>query len=346
MNKILSIIGLFALLTSVTAHAAEDPGRQRGSSSQGKADKTAAVGGQFLKIGVGARASAMGGAYSAVANDLTSLYWNPAGLANLHTITAEFDYCQYFADMSHSFAGASVPIGADFAAGISFTSFGTNAIPVTTIDHPEGTGATYDINDMAVGITFAGFLTEQFSFGITAKYINNSIASVSSSGVAFDIGTLYETGIQGIKLGFAIQNLGGEQEYQGQDLGSQKKLYEELWQAPLDVSYISSAYSLPLIFRAGVASDIYTQDEHKVTGAFDFITVSDVAEQYNLGAEYTWNDLLSLRAGYQFGNEQLGFSGGVGIKYLGSGFGGRFDYSISPTANLGLVNRFSIGVTL
>jgi len=87
-------------------------------------------------------------------------------------------------------------------------------------------------------------------------------------------------------------------------------------------------------------------DKHSITAAFDFTTFSDVPEEYALGAEYTYSDIVSLRAGYLFGQDQMGFSAGIGIKYDGPGFIGKFDYAISPTFDLGLVNRFTIGLSL
>lgn len=315
-------------------------------SSGGQFKKVGAAGGQFLKIGPGGRANGMAGAYGAVANDLTAIYWNPAGVADVKDMAGAFSYTQWFAGFSHSFAALALPLGDNFVAAASLTAFGSDDIPVTTIEFPDGTGNTYRYNDIAVGVTFSGYLTDQFSFGITAKYISSALASLNSSGFAFDIGTMYATGIQGIKLGFSIHNLGTEQEFSGVDLNSTKKFIEQLYSAPIDVKYVASPYSLPLIFRAGLSSDIFESEEHKLVGAVDFVTLSDTPEQFALGAEYTWNNFLSVRAGYRIGSDQLGFGGGIGLKYSGGGFSGQLDYAINPTADLGLINRLSIAVTM
>jgi hypothetical protein len=84
--------------------------------------------------------------------------------------------------------------------------------------------------------------------------------------------------------------------------------------------------------------------EHRWLLALDFETLSDVPEQFAIGTEYTWNDLLSLRAGYRFNQSVFGLSGGIGLRYIGSGFDGMLDYSIQPTTTLGIVNRFSVTV--
>ena len=344
MKRILSIIfiGMILVFSANQLKAAEDVN----SPSAGEFLKVGAAGGQFLKIGVGPRASAMGGAYGAVANDLTSIFWNPAGLADIEGVGAYFGYTSWFLGFSHNFAAACLPLGEDFTAAVHFTNFTSDEIPITTMSTPRGDGTYYTVGDVAFGLSFSGYLTEQFSFGITGKYVSNGFASMNADGIAFDIGTMYETGIQGIKLGFSIHNLSTKLQYQGQDLRSTKKLWTAMDASPRDVEYLSSDYNLPLIFRAGVASDIIKNDDHNLIGAVDFITYSDVPEQFSLGAEYTWKDLVSLRGGYILGSDSFGLSGGAGLKYIGGGFKGMIDYSITPVEYLGWVNRFSVSLNI
>lgn len=340
--KPIALVGIFLLLFSSSLFAVGDDVQQ--GTSGGEFIKVGASGGQFLKLGIGARANGMGGAYGAVANDLTSVFWNPAGLADIKGMSANFSYTQWFADYSHNFAALAMPLGGDFVATAHIISFSTGDIPITTLNEPEGTDSEYSVDDLAGGVTVSGYLTEQFSFGVTAKFVKQGFASLSSMGVAFDVGTMYETGIQGIKLGFSIHNLGTKQNFSGEDLSDMKKLYEALNAAPLDVDYPTSEFSLPLTFRAGVSSVIIRTEEHYLLAAFDFVTMSDVPEQFSVGAEYTWHNLISFRGGYLFGHDQLGLSGGVGIKYIGGGFKGEVNYSINPMTDLGLINRISIAV--
>jgi hypothetical protein len=315
-----------------------------GTTSGGDFTKVGAAGAQFMKIGIGPRAAGMAGAYGAVADDLTSVFWNPAGLANVNSIQATFNYTSWFAGFDHNFGAIALPIGDNFTAALHMASFGSDRIEITTIDNPDGLGTYYSVADIALGLTFSGYLTDQFSFGITAKYISNTFASMGADGVAFDFGTMYETGIQGIRLGFSIHNLGPEQQYEGEDLRTSKKIWEDLDAAPLDATYITTPFALPLIFRAGIAADIVEMDEHKLIGSFDFLTLSDTPEQFALGLEYTWNDLLSVRGGYLLGHDQFNLAGGVGINYFTGSFMGQLDYSISPTSDIGLVHRIGISI--
>ncbi len=343
MIKILSMILIFGIL-SIEAYSVGEGNTQ--ASSGGEFVKVGAAGAQFLKIGVGARANALAGAYSALGNDLTSIFWNPAGVADLKRISANFSYTQWFAGFGHNYAAIALPIGESFTAAVNIISLSSDKIMVTTIDRPEGTGTHYYINDLAFGVTLGGYLSESFSFGINAKYIRNSFSSLASSGIAFDVGTMYKTGIQGIKLGVSISNLGSEQQYTGQDLRTTAKLVSSLNMSPIDAEYIASAYSIPIIFRAGLSSDIIDEETNKLSASCEFTTLSDTKEQFAFGVEYTWNKMVVVRGGYRFGLDQMGLAGGLGLTYPGGGFNGSLDYSITPTKNLGLVNRVSINLGL
>ncbi len=320
---------------------------QSSSTAADEQTKIGSAGGQFLKIGVGARATGMGGAYSGLSNDITSIYWNSAGIADVEGISANFSYTQWFAGLSHNFVAASMPVGEQYRAAISITSFSSGDIPVTTLQNPDGTGTQYSLSDLAIGLTFGGKLTDQFSFGVTGKYIQQSFSNVSSTGMVFDIGTMYRTDLQGLRIGFSINNLGSEFSYSGQDLVATTEPTTGLGQRPTETQIVAKSYSMPLSFRAGVAADVFEDDEvNKLVVAADFETLSDAPEQYAIGAEYTWNDFVSVRAGYRIGQEQLGLAGGAGLKYESGGFKGSIDYSINPTTNFGLLNRLSLNINL
>lgn len=350
-----------AIVSCCTVALAQSNPRDNAQGSSGEQfRKVGAAGGQFLKIGVGARAQAMGGAFSGLANDLSSLFYNNAGLIDMKGYAANVSYTQWFGGYSHNFLAGSIPVGDKYRVGLSIVSLSSGDIPYTTLDRQDELGITYSVQDFALGGTFSAFLTEQFSFGVTLKYVQNSIASLSSSGLVGDVGTMYRFG--GVRVGFSINNLGAQQQYTGQDLNQKSDIVKELQSQQVDVTLVTSPYNLPLSFKAGIAFDMITEffgdgesqadlnanvaREHRWLLAADFETLSDVSEQFAIGTEYTWNDLLSLRGGYRFGHDQFGLSGGVGIRYTGGGFDGSLDYSIQPTSRIGIVNRLSIGLRL
>jgi hypothetical protein len=311
--------------------------------------KAGGSGSQFLKIGVGARAMGMGGAFAGVSDDISALYWNPAGIASLKGVNIGFEYNSWFADMKHSFLGLSFPVSDDYKIGLSVDMLDAGSIEITTLTSPEGTGSSYSVSDIAVGGTIAGRLTEQFSFGITLKYIQNTIFDLNATTLAIDAGTLYDLGLDGLKLGLSVTNLGGEAAFEGQSLSVSVDrpgdAASNINSRPLDAQLTNTPYSLPLSFRGGLSYDFFRGKENQnLVVAADFIHLSDNPEKFHVGAEYVWNDLLSLRGGYQARYDELGFTVGGGVKFNSESFSGSFDYVYASLGVLGASNR--IGVRL
>lgn len=303
--------------------------------------------GNFLNIPIGARAIGMGGGFAGVADDNTALYWNPAGIMQNKGTSASYGYMSLFAGITHNYAAATFPLSESYKGGISVITYGTDDIEMTTMFKQDGTGATYRASDLALALTLAGQLTDQFSFGITGKLVNLNIASLNASGVAFDAGTLYRPGLWGLKVGFAVQNLSAPFRYSGSNLVRAGGFNTTTGNQNPDVEIQGLSGSLPLTFRAGLSSDALLEgkDDHKLVVASEFSTSSDRSEFLSLGAEYTWNDLISARVGYQFGTQDaFGISGGIGVRYQTGSFLGEIDYAIRPHKTLGLVNAITASV--
>lgn len=343
MKKIfclLLIIGLAAFSANKTYAYNEN----FGLTDDSEVLKAGAAGAQFLKVGVGARAMAMGGAYSSIADDPTAMYWNPAGLANVQQVATNFSWSNWFANYKHNFAAVSIPFSRSLVVGFNMVSFGTDRVEVSTLEDPN-TGTYYSINDLSFAATVAGYLTQEFSFGFTARYSRNAFADLSAGGVSFDFGTMYNTGIlNNMKLSFAIQNLGPQMEYSGKDLYTTKKLVEDLTMSGIQATYISNPYSIPLTFRAGLSSFIYDNDEYRWLLAGDFVTISDAAESYHVGTEFTYlvgGFDLSARSGFTVNHDQVGYAGGVGLSY-DMNFGiGRLDYCFIPSKDFGVISKIT-----
>ena len=134
-----------------------------------KSGTTAAV---FLEIPVGARAMGMGGAFVGTANDVTSLYWNTAGIARLPRNEALFAHNEWLADTKFDYAALAVPLEDFGTLGLSFTSLSMDDMLVRTVEKPDGTGERFSAGSFAVGLHYARNLSEKFSIGFTAKYIS------------------------------------------------------------------------------------------------------------------------------------------------------------------------------
>jgi hypothetical protein len=338
------LLVLLLILPLFKLSAIEENAKVYSASNATNFTKVGADGAQFLKIGIGARGTGMAGAFSALTNDLTALFYNPAGINDQEGVTTNFSYTQWFGGFSHNFAAVAFPISSEYRVAVSFVNFTTGDIEETTLLQDKGTGRNYSVNDMSMQLTFAGKLTDQFSFGVTAKYVQLGFADVSSGGIALDVGTHYDTGIEGIKFGFSVHNLGTDQAYSGQGLSDREKVNEFIGALPKDLEYTAYKFSMPLTFRLGFGKEILKDDMNKLEAEFDFVASSDSPEQYVFGAEYSWNDFVFVRGGYLIGHDQLGLAGGLGLNYSSGGFAGSIDYSINPTADIGLINRFTVGL--
>jgi len=305
---------------------------------------------QFLKIEAGARAIAMGGAFVAVDNDATALYWNPAGIARLSNIETVLIHTNWLADVSFDFVGLVLPLGSFGTLGLSITSLSMGEKIVRTVANPEGTGEKYSAGDIAVAVSYAKNLTDRFSIGFSTKYIQQNIWNMNSSSIALDIGTLFTTGFYGMKIGMSISNFGGKMKLEGKDtqifydqdipkLGNNDRIPAQL---------TTDEFDLPLIFRVGLAMDVISSESNRITLAIDAVHPNDNTENLNLGAEYVFDNLLFLRTGYKnlfTRDSEEGFTIGAGIEY--NAFSGsllKIDFAYQDFGLLDNIQKFSLGL--
>ena len=304
----------------------------------------------FLEIGVGARAVAMGGSYVAVANDASALYWNPAGIAWINGVQSEMMHTEWLGGTSFDYVGLAIPVPLlQSSFGVSFTSLDYGESLVRTVDRPEGTGERYGAHDFAIGLTYAVALTDRFSFGISGKYISQKIWSESGSTMAMDLGVFYSTMFEGLRLGAAISNFGGEISLGGRHLTT---IHDpDVRVANFDrvpVDYKVGSYPLPLIFRVGLSYYKKIGSFGDILVAMDVLHPSNTTESINLGMEYGFGNMFYFRAGYQNLYERDSVNGltlGGGIDYYLAGrMGIRVDYAWSDWGILENTQRFSLGL--
>ncbi len=304
----------------------------------------------FLEIGVGARAQAMGGAYAALSNDPSGLYYNPAGIVWVDRAQIELMHSEWLVGSKYDFVGVVLPLpflNSSIGASMIMLDYGEQ--PVRTVERPEGTGEIWDARDYAVGLSWALALTDRFSFGLTGKYINQNIWHESGSAVGIDLGIHYNTLLKGLKLGLAMCNFGNEIGLRGRDLDTSvdpDEKNENIDRVPAE--YKTGTYPLPLLFRFGIA---YERNLGKLGSALISMDVnhpSNATESINIGAEYGFGGLFYLRTGYANLLEKDKINGltlGGGLDYYRRGsMGVRIDYAYSDWGILEESHRFSVGI--
>ncbi len=305
---------------------------------------------QFLKIGVGSRAVGMGEAFVATANDVSAIYWNPAGLANLKSNEAIFFHSDWLAGINYDFAAFSVPLGAWGSFGGFFSGLTVPDDKVRTVHDPEGTGELFGASDIALGISYAKNVTDRFSFGLNGKFIKESIWNMSATSVAMDVGILYRSQLKDLRIGMMMSNFGTEMQMSGRnallfvDIDPTINGNNDQIRAHLDME----KWDIPLQFRVGLAFDPIKTSVMRLTVGADAVHPSDNNEYLNGGIEYAFKEMLFLRGGYRgLGIDQLegGLTLGGGFQY---DFGGtakiRLNYAYVDYGRLDSVNRYSISV--
>ena len=288
---------------------------------------------QFLKIGVGARATAMGETFVAVANDASALYWNPAGIVQSPKNELIVSHVNWLVDIKHEFIGYVHHLNRTNAIGVQFTSLHTEDMPVTTEFQPFGTGEYFTFSDVLFGITYASKLTDRFSFGGTVKYFNETLDDISMNGVLIDFGTFYRIGIGSARFAVAVTNFGGQLTPTGET-------------RLLDGTTIDDfqSFNPPTLFRVAYAQEIIENDQNEVTTSIQLNHPNDNSENINLGIEYRWRSVIALRGGYKLNVDEESLSLGAGVKASAGGLDLTVDYSFSNFGLLGAVNRFSFNV--
>ncbi|MBI1967065.1 MAG: PorV/PorQ family protein [Gemmatimonadetes bacterium] len=267
----------------------------------GSVDNTAYGGasGEFLLLGAGARGAALGGAYAALATDVTALYYNPGGLAQLPRPGAMFSSYSYVSDTRYSWAGIAFPFpGGVRSVGVSLGTFGFSDQPVYTIDDPEGDGRTYSVSETFVGFTYSQNFSDRFSAGITAKFINDGLGETNASAFAVDFGTSFHAmiGERPIRAGFVLQNLGSVLRYDGAglDVGVQREPPLGTPQIPQEDQpsrLRTSGWTLPVLFRVSAALDVWTQGVNRVTVLSEFNQPNNTKPSAGLGLEWAASNL-------------------------------------------------------
>ncbi|HVP36940.1 MAG TPA: PorV/PorQ family protein [Terriglobales bacterium] len=311
--------------------------------------KVGTSGAQFLKIGVGAQNIGKGEAVTASIADVTSVFWNPAGLASLRGSELSFTHTEWIAEINYDNISYGFPLG----SGVGGIFVGILSMPnfeETTVEQPEGTGVSFTCYDLVVGASYSRRITDRLTTGINAKLVRQVIWELSANGVAFDAGFQYETGFKSLKLGMSMLNFGSTMSYTGQQLKHEAQIFPDAPPTYQDVpvQVESESYPLPLTFRIGLAYNFLENENNLLTANLDGIQPNDGRELGALGLEYSYKKTFFVRLGYEYCSEtgyERGFTAGAGLNYkLSTNFNAKFDYAYADFGRLDQVHRFTFGI--
>ena len=342
-HKILIYIILQIILLSCYALGQE----RLSSTSISKIGTTIA---QFLKIGVSARSIGMGDAFVAVANDVSAISINPAGLARMPGYEVLFTHTNWLADTKYDFGALSLNLYNVGTLAFMVSAFSSGDMLVRTIEQPDGTGERFSTQDFLIGVAYSRNLTNNFSIGITGKYISQRLWHMQASTIAVDVGLLYSTPFWGINLGASISNFGSNMSLEGRDTKfAQDPDPQNLGNVKIvNAEYEMLSYPLPLTFRVGLAKDLVSTENHIITVAIDALSPNDNYEALNAGMEYGWSETLFLRAGYKSllrDDSEEGLTAGFGLNLrLFQTTWIKLDYAYADFGRLERTDRFSLSI--
>ena len=293
-------------------------------------DGAGTTGAAFLKIEGGSRPVGMGGAFAGLANDINTIFWNPAGLTAVHD--QELTAMQHFsfADINNQTIGYAQRVdrlvwGASFLG--SFTEIERRQGPT------EDPDSTVTVGGFATGLSFAYPLGTAMSIGGTAKVISEQLDIQNAYGAAADVGVILRLFDNHLGIGVAVQNAG----------------------------VLDGGENLPMALRAGVAYRMWkqpmveegTEETMPPRELWAFVAdanlpLIDANPSFHIGAERWFYDSVAARLGYQIGmneNPSTGLSLGVGVRRSGedalANIDFQFDYAFVPDAYVGNAHRIS-----
>jgi len=290
LNKILMIAMMLALFADVFAGG----GKRNGTG-----------GAQELLLPIGARGLAMSGAYLSGITGLDAIFYNPAGLG-VSDVSAEamFSYMSYIADINFTFAAAAVHMEGFGSLGFSIRSLDFGDIPVTTVSDPYGTGSTFSPTFVVVGATYSNALTDRIRVGVNFNLISETIMRSSATGFAMDAGVQYNglAGVEGLKFGVVLKNLGPQMSYDGPDL-LRTAIDQNGNRGPQLYSIKGAPFELPSQLELGLAYEQRFSDEYQAIFATAFQNNNFSNDEYKFAGEFNYDQTVYIRAGYTFVNE-------------------------------------------
>ena len=270
---------------------------------------------RWAEIETGTRAIGMAGSQVASGNDISALPYNPASICFINKNEIFSSSSNYLAGTKHYTMAYGTKVSSSDFVGFHLFIFDSGDMPeAVAIEGQESlTGKMFKFQGLAARLSYGRQMTDRLNLGATFKVLNESVTSgdLSMTGIGFDIGSNFDTGIYGMTLGMCISNFGPEARYMGDGLDVPADDEGESQDEQKKTEY----HPMPLTFRVGLEKAVLENDMHNLTISADAINPLDYDLYGTMGAEYSWNNLAFVRLGYHLGHDTAGLSVGGGIDY-------------------------------
>ena len=272
-------------------------------SFAGSGKRIGTAGALELLIPVGSKGAALNGANQALSSGLDAIYWNPAGIARSSAQSeVMFSRLNYIADIDLTYLAAMVRFQGLGVFAFSLRNLDFGDIAVTTEEQTDGTGEFFSPTYITAGLSFSKIMTDRIAFGITGKIISESIMRESATGFALDIGVQYSSGPGGYRLGVVLKNLGPNMKFDGPDLEEKHQpTSTEPETGPEPRRIVIQSFELPSTLDLGVGYEFLLGEQNSLLLSGDFVNNNFSLDEIKIGTEYSLNDIIFIRGGYNFG---------------------------------------------
>lgn len=317
----------------------------------GAGNRAGTGGASELMIPTGTRDIAMGGSTIATTSGIEALFWNPAGVSRLnHSASVYISHMSYIADIGVDYGAVAANFEGFGVVSLSLKSLTIGDIPVTTTQNPDGTGQNFTPQFFTAGLTYSRSLSDRIAVGLTTNYVSERMGDVSASGVAFSVGVIYDNlgSVDGLSLGVTVKNIGPQMKFEGPGLNTLATV-SNLTRGPNYLKVDAAAFELPssIEFGLGYRTSFAGENALLLSTTFQNNNFSD--DEYKLGAEYSFQNTLFLRGGYNMAQEEsdqrkylFGATVGGGVHAMVGSLDITVDYAFRSTEFLEDNHIFSV----
>ncbi|MBI5913912.1 MAG: PorV/PorQ family protein [Bacteroidetes bacterium] len=300
MNKSLYLF-LSLALVAMTASAA----------LAGNPDRQGEAGAPELLMNPWARSAGLHTMSTSMVTGVESMMLNIAGLARINKTEVVLGHTIYLkgTDISINALGLSQKIGKNSAIGISLMSLDFGDIPRTTTFQPEGTGGTFSPRYMNFGIGFSHIFENKVSVGVLGRAVSESIEDVSATAVCMDAGVQYVTGERdNFKFGISLRNIGGRMQFKGEGLSEEIAIPDFDGEHGIVANQRATTFELQSVLNIGLSYDFYVAGDSRITTVGNYTSNAFSEDQIGGGLEFSFKELVMLRAAYKLDLGQLSSS--------------------------------------
>ena len=269
----------------------------------------------WLKVESGTRGIAMGGSQVASGRGISGAYYNPASIAFIEGSEVYYSKSNYLAGITHNTIGYGTRLTPTDYFALHLFYLDSGDMEVTTVPSPNGTGEMFNVLDISLRLIYGKQLTDRLRIGGSIKYIREEIYTMQMQSFVFDLGSNFNTGIYGLKLGMSVSNFGPDVQFTGEGLN---KVVPDSTDISGKLSKITQKFSVPLVFRLGIEKYLIGEDEesiNRLSVSADAINPIDYTVYVGIGAEYSWNNMAFIRGGTHLFHDTAGLSLGGGLKW-------------------------------